>query len=66
MRRDDNHGFGLRASPVKNRSGTVLGQGFLGPQICGSRGTGLCGTGLFAGWAETGHAGLHGPVFFFT
>ena len=42
----------------------VLGRGFLGPQICGPRGTDLCGTGCFAGWAETGYAGLHRPAFF--
>ena len=62
--RDDNHGSGPRAYPVKDCRGTVLGRGFLGPQICGPCGTGLCGTEFFAGWAETGHAGLHGPAFF--
>ncbi|CAF2057279.1 hypothetical protein YC2023_076840 [Brassica napus] len=30
----------------------------------GLRGTGFCGTGPFAGWTETGHAGLMNPHFF--
>ena len=63
--RDDNHESGPRFWPVKDCRGTVSGRGFLGPQICGPRGMGLCGTESFAGWAETGHARLHGPAFFF-
>ena len=64
MSRDGNHGSGPRVWPVKDCRGTVLGRGFLGLQICGPRGTGLCGTGSFAGWDETDHAGLRGPAFF--
>ena len=63
--RDGNHGLGPRDWPVKDCRGTVLGRDFLGRLICGPRGTGLCGTGPFAGWAEMGHAGLHGPAFVF-
>ena len=63
--RDGNHGSGPRAWLVKDCLDTVLGRGFLGPQICGPRGTDLCGTGSFAGWTKMDHAGLHGPEFFF-
>ena len=64
MIRDGNYGSGPRALPVKDCRRTVLGRGFLGPQICGLRGTGLYGTGPFAECAEMGLARLHGPAFF--
>ncbi|CAN7085844.1 unnamed protein product [Brassica oleracea var. botrytis] len=54
-----------KAWSVKNCRGMVLGRGFLGPQICGPRGTGLYGIGSFTGWTKTGHARLDGPAFFF-
>ena len=64
MDRDGNHRLELRVWSVKYCRRMVLGRGFLGSYICGLRRTNLCGTGTFAGWDETGHAKLHGPVFF--
>ena len=54
--RDSNYGSGPRTWPVKDCRGTVLGRGFLDLQIYGFRGTDLCRTGFFSGWAfcETG------------
>lgn len=50
--RDGKEEPGPRARPAKYCSGAVLGRVFLSPQNCRTCGTGRCGIGSSAVWAE--------------